>query len=334
MRHSTPLIVLFTCALSACGGSGTTTIGNTGYQTARAQSSLEIPPDLVNSSEAALKRPAEGRQQEVLPSLDGITMKSSGNKRWLEITSTTNEVWAKLLDYTIKTGLPVLSENKRDGILETDWIGDDTTDTPTRRALRKRMGNLIGRPPVNNKYIVWLEKLDEQVTALHISHKQLKLSVSEPKRQDDVIETDWIETEGDGLKVLQQLRKMAAFFAGAEIESENSARVVLVETNPEHIILAENSEIALTQVKNAIAASRYIYDNERPEENLIIVKQPEAKGFLSKLSYKKKLGVQLKPVADGEKTRINITSRRGKAIDREEAMPLLYEIAAGLRKNQ
>lgn len=332
LRHLKTLTVIATALfLNACA-SDNGALSSPGYQSARAQSSLELPPDLINSSDAALSSRTSTKTANVLPKVTGIQLRSEGGERWLEIESNANDVWSQLLDYTTKSGLPILTENKRDGIVKTDWIGDESSDSSIRKKIRARLGNIVGRSPVNDQYTFWLERLGNNTTALHITHNQLKQIVIEPERQDDVVKTAWSETPGDGLKALLLLRKLNAFFGGEEIETDNSAAVVLVETTPPHIIIAEQGELALAQVTRAISASAYTFDREDKKRGLIIIRQAKKEGFLSGLALKKRFGIQLEPTASGTKTRINIVSKRGKPIDREEALPVLYAITGELRR--
>jgi len=321
--------------LGACAGANEN-LQSTGYRTARAQSSLEVPPDLVNTTTASLQRATDSgtnNQNKVLPPMGGIKMRSSGDKRWLEIPESADAVWEKTLDYANKSGVPVLTENKRDGILETDWIGDESTDTRTKQILRGSMGGIVGRPPVNDKYTIWLEKLSEQSTALHITHTQLKQFVIDPKGQrKDTIKTGWTETPGDGFKAVKLLRSMAAFFGGAVIDTDNSARVVLVETTPVHIVLNEKSDAAWNMVKIAITTSPYMPLEDVPEKNLIKVKEPKKKGFWSAVTPAKKYGVVIVPTADQQKTNIYVTTTKGKELERADALPVLYAIAGELRR--
>jgi len=322
--------------LSACAGNKDKA-QTTGYRTARAQSSLEVPPDLVNTTTASIQRATAGsnnNQNKVLPNIGEIKMRSSGDKRWLEIPQSADVVWDKSLDFANKSGVPILVENKRDGILETDWIGDQSSETRTRQMIRASLGSIVGRPPVNDKYTLWLERLDNNSTALHVTHTQLKQFVIEPLGdQKDTIKTGWAETPGDGFKAVKLLREMAAFFGGATIESDNSARVVLVETSPVHIVLNEKSDAALDIVRTAIITSQYTVDGEIPEKQLIKIREPKKKGFWSSITPANKFGVVVEATADQRKTNIWVTSPKGKEIERSDALPVLYAIAGELRRD-
>lgn len=320
-------------ALSACS-SDQNALPETGYRTARAQSNLELPPDLVNSSTLTLQKAASSEDKGALAPMEGVTIRSSGDKRWMEVNASANDTWVKMVDYFNKSGLPILVENKRDGILETDWIGDPDSDTFTSAYLRAKVGDLFGRAPVSDKFVAWLEQTDAILTTIHISHKQLKQYATDPKSQrKETIESVWIEVDGDGFKEMKLLRDMAAFFGGAEIETDNTERVVLIQNQPAHILLAEPSDQAWSLVERAIVTSPYTLDGEDPEKNLFKIVSPKKTGFWSKVTPADKFGVLLEPYGDSDKTRISITSNKGKNnIEREEALPVLWALAGELRR--
>lgn len=319
--------------LGACSGNKNP-LPTSGYRTARAQSNLEIPPDLVNSSSAALQQAANSKESGALATIEGIILRSSGDKRWLEVAASADATWAKLVDYFNKSGMPILTENKRDGILETDWIGDEESGSYGSSLVRSKVGNLFGRAPVNDKYIAWMEKTDEQNTTVHLSHSQLKQFIIEPRGEArNLIEAGWAETPGDGFKALKLLRDMAAFFGGAVIETENTARVVLVQTPPPHILLAEPSDKAWVLIERAIITSPYTLDGEDREKNLFKIRSQKEKGFWNKMKVADKYGVLLEPVGGQGKTRIRITTNKGKdTLDRTEALPVLWAISGELRR--
>lgn len=333
--NKTLLLAASVSLLGACASSEEA-LQSSGYRTARAQSSLEVPPDLVNTSSASLQRATEGstnNQNKVLPPMGDIQMRSSGDKRWLEIPESADSVWDKTLDFANKSGVPILVENKRDGILETDWIGDLNSESGTKQMIRKSVGNIVGRPPVNDKFTIWLERLDDNNTALHVTHSQLKQFVIDPKGQrNETIKTGWAETPGDGFKAVKLLREMSAFFGGAVIETDNSSRVVMVETTPVHIVLNEKSDAAWDIVKTAIITSPYTPEGDVPEKSLIKIKEPKKKGFWSAITPASKFGVMIVPTADQRKTNIYITTTKGRDTDRKDALPVLYAIAGELRR--
>lgn len=327
------LTIAILSMLSACS-SDRNALPETGYRTARAQSSLELPPDLVNSSIPSLQQAANAEDKGTLAPIEGIKLRTSGEKRWMEVNANADDTWVKVVDYFNKSGLPILIENKRDGILETDWIGDPDSDTYTSAYLRSKVGDVFGRAPVNDKFTAWLEKIDEQNTTIHVSHKQLKQYASDPTSQrKETIESVWVETDGDGFKSMKLLRDMAAFFGGADIETDNTEKVILIQSEPAHILLREPDDKAWELVERAIVTSPYSLDGEDREKNLFKIVAPKESGFWSSITPASKFGVLLEPYGDQDKTRISIRNKKGKNnIEREDALPVLWALAGELRR--
>ena len=129
------------------GCSNKNPLPTSGYRTARAQSSLELPPDLVNNTTPSVRQAAASDTNRALANLEGVEFRSSGDKRWLEVAADAESVWLKMVDYFNKSGMPILVENRRDGILETDWIGDEESDSYFSSLVRSKAGDLFGRAP-------------------------------------------------------------------------------------------------------------------------------------------------------------------------------------------
>ena len=335
MRLKTLLPTLLALVFLGACGSNKNTLPSDGYRTARAQSNLELPPDLVNSSSPSLQQSASRESNPALASIDGIKLRSAGENRWLEVTADADDTWVKLIDYFNKSGMPILVENKRDGILETDWIGDAESDSYTASMFRAKVGNLFGRAPVNDKFTIWMETIDQQNTSIHVTHNQLKQYVVDPQGQrQHNIESGWTETPGDGFKAMKLLRDMAAFFGGADIETINTDHVLLVQTVPPHIILDESDETAWDLVERGIITSAtYTLDDMDRTKDLFRISEIKEPGFWSKMKLSNKYGVLLEPFGDTGKTRISITNKKGdELMERKDALPVLWALAGELRR--
>lgn len=205
--------------LTACQSHAPSPVLDGGYSSARAQSTLEIPPDLVGQTSSEIKSRTTNRTDStspaVLPTLEGVRMESNGTERFLVASADTDTTWAKLMAYVDHTQLPVLAESQQEGILETDWIGVAGTDTATQRWLRRYIKGLASRPALNDKYTFWLERLSDSETAIHITHKQLVKHVIEPKNPHENIEVEWQEKDGDPATTLEMLRKLQSWLGSS-----------------------------------------------------------------------------------------------------------------------
>ncbi len=320
-------------AISGCASQSEEAL-EPGFRTARAQSNLELPPDLINTSSEALKRRAEkSATDKVLPQIEGLEIKRSENdERWLQVNADIDSTWDKLVDFTLKSNMPVLTQSKRDAIIESDWIGDKKGGLTERSRLLKIFGNFGSRSAINDSYTFWLERSETDQTALYISHKQLKQVAKTRAFRDEIVETAWIETSGDGFKAVEMLRNIKAFFSG-EIEEDVSDEVVLITDDSPSIIFQADMIGTRNKLRSALVAANLEFVSENKKKNLIVVREHRKKGgVFSKLTPRKKQGIKFEPYGDTEKTKITVTSSRGSGVDSKESLPLLYRLAGELRK--
>lgn len=324
------LIVSIVLALAGCS-SNSGSIGP-GYQSARAQGSLELPPDLINSTNSGITNStAQATEDIVLPAIEGITIEGAGLQRFLKVAATPGNTWTKMLDFVSRNNLPILTESKREGTLETDWVGDASNDSETKTRMRTLLGSLAGRSPINNKYKFWLERLDENNTAVHVEHTKLTEISIFPKNDRESFKSGWEESTGNEFQVVEMLRKMQTFFGGKSVAPEANL-VQLITDGEEKLILAQPFDQAWATVASAIKGTKYELLDINNEKRIYVIKPPKQKsGLLSKISFRRKLGVKLASLNETSSL-VTITSKRGGFIDREEALPVLYAIAGELRK--
>lgn len=319
--------------LSGCATQSNETL-EPGFRTARAQSQLELPPDLINTSSAALKRRSEqAATEKVLPQIDGLEINRNENgERWLEVNANIDTTWDKLVDYTLKAKLPIVTQSKRDAIIKSDWIGDEKGTLSKRSRLLKFFGNFGNQSAVNDKYTFWLERSADNRTALHISHKQLKLVAKSPAFRDEIVETAWVESSGDGFKSVEMLRSIKAFFSGVS-EADISDDVVLITDDSPSIIVQSDLAHTRAQLSSAIVAADLEFVSENNKNNIIVVREHRKKGgVFSKLVVRQKHGIKIEPYGTADKTKITVTSSRGSGVESKVSLPLLYRLASELRK--
>ncbi|MFW5723498.1 MAG: outer membrane protein assembly factor BamC [Halochromatium sp.] len=113
------------------------------YKKAReAEVNLELPPDLAGvgfndaldipgasgtatfSSYAGEQRARARRagSSEVLPEVSGVTLKRSGNQRWLEVDASPQAVWPKVVAFWREQGILLEEQDPAIGVMKTDWL--------------------------------------------------------------------------------------------------------------------------------------------------------------------------------------------------------------------
>ncbi|MCF8005687.1 MAG: outer membrane protein assembly factor BamC, partial [Chromatiaceae bacterium] len=113
------------------------------YKKAReADENLALPPDLAGASfNDALDIPGasgtatfssyaggqEARRRvagsgEVLPEVSGVTLKRSGDQRWLEVDASPQVVWPQVVAFWRQQGILLEEQDPAVGVMKTDWL--------------------------------------------------------------------------------------------------------------------------------------------------------------------------------------------------------------------
>lgn len=200
------LLIASALALAACGGVGFNTNpgGGTAVKSRQPSASLEVPPDLMATTSeeiTAAKAEQEALQgREVLPESYPTELVQDGDKRWLEIKASPDQVWKRMIGYWEALGVGLVLNQPQTGTMETGWI------EPERKpgvitALFAGM-NDAGY----DKYRVRLERAGEDGTRLYVDHTWAqKILVTYPVKDPD---STWVETE-DPEKELNLLKAVA-----------------------------------------------------------------------------------------------------------------------------
>jgi outer membrane protein assembly factor BamC len=187
------IALLIAACSSTPSGDSMVTDRRTEYRQARSVPSLEIPPDLTSSTiDDTMKVPdiapsssarlsdyaserAGGivRNESVLPLSKRVTLKRTGDKRWLVIDAEPEEVWEKMRDFWLSNGWLIMKEDPRLGLLETDWA-ENRADIPTGvvRGLFSKVIDSLYSAATRDRYRVRLERSSRPgVTELYLTHR-------------------------------------------------------------------------------------------------------------------------------------------------------------------
>jgi len=201
-----PLIPL-TLVLSGCGSvSFNTAPGGTTIKSGQPTASLEVPPDLVDTTSdeiTAAKAEQEAKRKkslEVLPESYLTQLKEEGDKQWLEIDAAPEKVWLRVLSFWESLGIGLVTNQPQTGLMETGWIAPERR--PGVFAAMFAGLNDAGY----DKFTVKLERLDDSKTKLVVSHSwSQKVLVVYPIKDAESV---WVESE-DPAKELEILKAVA-----------------------------------------------------------------------------------------------------------------------------
>lgn len=131
--------------LSACGGTMEKVLPDQSLEYKRqreASENLELPPDITGTSfNDALDVPGVsgsatysdfvGGQAarakvagsgEVLPEVQGVSLRRSGDRRWLDIDASPTTVWPDVVAFWRSQGILLVEQDPATGVMKTDWI--------------------------------------------------------------------------------------------------------------------------------------------------------------------------------------------------------------------
>jgi outer membrane protein assembly factor BamC len=204
------------------------------YKKAKTIDTLEVPPDMSSgpmgtelnvpgSGSASFSQyskaedqAAEHKGSGVLNTGGDIRIVRDGNRRWMVIKGTADQVWPELREFWLQTGFLIETEDPRIGIMETDWAENraDIPDDFIRSALGKVFDGLYSAA-TRDKYRVRLEKGAETgTTELYLTHYGAEEVV-----EGDTQSTVWKPRPADPELEIEMMRRMAVFFGVEEKKS-------------------------------------------------------------------------------------------------------------------
>jgi len=213
----------------------------TDYREASEAPTLEVPPDLTSSSiDDGLVvpdiAPATGtarlsdysrervntqtiRTSAVLPKQDNVRVMRDKNTRWLVIQGSPQQVWPRMREFWLQSGLLIKREDPRIGILETDWA-ENRADIPQDFITRSisKLFDSIYSAATRDKYRVRLEQGNEAgTTELYLTHR----GAEEVIDQSTGSSTIWKPRPADPELEVEMLRRMMVFFGVEEEKARN-----------------------------------------------------------------------------------------------------------------
>lgn len=212
------------------------------YKAAReASENLELPPDLAAGgfedaldippasgvstlSEYTGERTARSRMAqsgEVLPEVGGITVRRSGDRRWLEIDANPQAVWPRVVSFWRSQGIVLLEQDASVGVMRTDWLenrAEIRTDFVTRQ-VRKVFDGLYSTS-TRDQYRVRIDTGPRAgTTELFMTHDGMEERLVRNTAGEGA-NTVWEPAGSDPDKAAAMLRRLMLYLGVAEREAE------------------------------------------------------------------------------------------------------------------
>jgi outer membrane protein assembly factor BamC len=216
----------------------------------QAEENLELPPDLKggNFDDAMDVPPVAGgatysayaggkaqRQQAaasgvVLPTVENVELRRSGDSRWLEVQAPPQQVWPRVIAFWRDQGILLVDQNPAVGVIKTDWI-DNRAEVPQgflNRMIRKVADGLYATS-TRDQYSVRIEPVaNGNGTEIHLTHRGMEEKI-ETGTLGDSKRTVWQPGKSDPEKEAEMLRRLMLFLGAPE---KKAAAVVAAAAAP------------------------------------------------------------------------------------------------------
>ncbi len=290
----------------------------------QAENNLEVPPDLSSSSISdTLVIPGEAglgsatysdftsrdmstsgyaRSSGVIPKLEDVAVRRDGDKRWLVIRATPDDVWARTIDFWQESGILMTEQDPSVGVMVTDWIenradikSDFITDT-----VRKVFDSAYSAA-TRDQYRVRIERgAEEGMVELFLTHRGM---------QEELVKTGasntdrpvWVPRPTDHGLEAEMLRRLMVHMGVADQKASKSLAKKGVSAKSRSQINRTADQVSLT-VKDelprawrltGVALDRVgfaVEDRNRSDGVYFVryndpMKDAEEPGLLSKLAF-------------------------------------------------
>lgn len=301
----------------------------TDYHSSRPVSPLEVPPDLITDSRSQQNVPAYGQsdvkysefsdqaespasiQDAVKPAETAAESKPAaqrdmyieraGSQRWLVVNEPMDKVWPQLNTFVLQNGLTITREDKKIGIIETDWAQNhaDSVLRGTQKYLGKWIGSLY-TTGTRDKFRLRIEPGRDSTNSseVYLTHRGMTEVITQEGGVDPQA-TAWQpsgsnpELEAEMLTLLMvslgaTRTEAADKLASPEPEKERASLVIVAGEAP--ILMIEDTlDVAWRRVGQTLDRVGFMVEDRNRDDGIYFVRygDPEVyekkKGFFGKL---------------------------------------------------
>ncbi len=176
---------------------------------------LELPPDLVGSSNAKVQENANPfSETRVLPEVIGARINKQDEKIWLEIDTNVESAWKTISEYWVTNGVSLVDYNPEAGTMETEWIKReialDEEGSVVKQLFKSLLQATINRNTSLDKYRLRFERVSPNKTAMFVSHRVTARKAIESGRKITTFE--WVELPPNPERIADFLQNIILIF--------------------------------------------------------------------------------------------------------------------------
>jgi len=333
-----------------------------------AAENLEIPPDLIAGDfDDALDVPTIGgggattysqyagerskRSQiassgEVLPDVQGAELRRDGDKRWLEIQGSPQQVWPRAVSFWREQGILLVEQNPATGVMKTDWLENraEIRKDFVTNVLRKVADGLYATA-TRDQYRVRIEPgITRGTTDLYLTHRAMEERFTRNAVGEET-STVWEPAPSDPDKEAEMLRRLLVYMGVTEQRADRQLSQQGQAAPKSRLETGAGGEVALVisdEYRNAwrltgVALDRVgfaVEDRDRTQGIYYVryddpSKGQEKEGWASKLAFWRSNDVdtvtryQVKLTGGGDETRVVVRDQVGRRDDSPTANRIL-----------
>ena len=338
-----------------------------------AEENLELPPDLKGAAfDDAMDIPpvdgaatysqytgaraqrqvnqGSGSAGEILPTVEKVELRRSGDSRWLEVVAPPPQVWPKVVAFWRDQGILMVEQNPAVGVMKTDWIenrAEIPKDFITRWVSKVAAG--LYSTSTRDQYIIRMEAGPTAgTTDVHLTHRGMEEKLDTGTLGDQK-RSVWQPAKSDPGKEAEMLRRLMLFLgapdkrAAAVLAStaptgttSKLARVVTEGAVPV-LIIPEDFQRAWRITGSALDRAGFAVKDRDMSRGLYYVRYqdtdagatPKKKGWLERLAFWRKSEIdtvkeyQIKVEGKDKETRVSVLDTGGKRDSSESAARIL-----------
>jgi len=231
------------------------------YYANNSVTSLEVPPDLTSPSYENSFRLSEfasgidtnmvnltnseieNNDKKILVAPSDISVKKSGNRRWLEVNKDSETIWKLSNQFLKELGFTIKNSNKKIGIMETNFLENRKPEIPAqtmgffRSALQSTIENVNYTLPSVDKYKIRIEPKSDFITEVYLSVNSMAEVISGSGNNETTL---WQNSEKDYALEAEMLYRLMVYLGGDSAKAR------------EKIISAKDNNKVVVNVKDGL----------------------------------------------------------------------------------
>jgi len=231
------------------------------YYANNSVTSLEVPPDLTSPSYENSFRLSEfasgidtnmvnltnseieNNDKKILVAPSDISVKKSGNRRWLEVNKDSETIWKLSNQFLKELGFTIKNSNKKIGIMETNFLENRKPEIPAqtmgffRSALQATIENVNYTLPSVDKYKIRIEPKSDFITEVYLSVNSMAEVISGSGNNETTL---WQNSEKDYALEAEMLYRLMVYLGGDSAKAR------------EKIISAKDNNKVVVNVKDGL----------------------------------------------------------------------------------